>query len=208
MKEMQRPAREQGRNDQPTSDEVKLPSSRKVYVETNGNTVNQNKHNLRVPFREIALSLSKDFDGTLQENPPVRVYDTSGVWTDPEGKYDVREGLPALRRNWIVSRGDVEEYEGREILPQDNGYLTKGAEDIARVKDRGALDEFPGLRRAPLRAKVGKCVTQMHYARQGIITPEMEYVAIRENLGRKIAFETLQNGEGDDRSSLMHQHKS
>ena len=66
-----------------TSDEVRLPNSRKIYVETNGNTVNQNKHNLRIPFREIALSRSKDFDGTLEENPPVRVYDTSGVWTDP-----------------------------------------------------------------------------------------------------------------------------
>ena len=81
-----------------TSDEVKLPASRKIYVETNGSTVNQNKHNLRVPFREIALSPSKDFDGNLEENPPVRVYDTSGPWTDPDTKCDVNEGLPALRR--------------------------------------------------------------------------------------------------------------
>src|SRR5215213_5798420 len=158
-----------------TSDEVKLPASRKIYVETNGNTINQNKHNLRIPFREIALSPSKDFDGNLEENPPVRVYDTSGVWTDPTVKCDVREGLPMLRRQWILGRGDVEEYVGREILPQDNGYLTKGAEDVARVKDRGTLEEFPGLKRAPLRAKPGTCVTQMHYARKGIITPEMEY---------------------------------
>jgi len=190
-----------------SSTEVKLPSSRKTYVETNGNTVNQNKHNLRVPFREIALSPSKDFDGNLEENPPVRVYDTSGVWTDPAARCDVREGLPGLRRDWIVARGDIEEYEGREILPQDNGYLTKGAEDIAKIKDRGKLEEFPGLKRAPLRAKPGRCVTQMYYARQGIITPEMEYVAIRENLGRQIAFETLANGGESDRSSLYHQHK-
>lgn len=190
-----------------TSDEVKLPNSRKIYVETNGDTINQNKHNLRVPFREIALSPSRNMDGSLEENPNVRVYDTSGVWTDPDEKCDVREGLPQLRREWITSRGDVEEYEGREILPQDNGYLTKGAEDVAKIKDRGKLEEFPGLKRAPLRAKSGKCVTQMHYARQGIITPEMEYVAIRENLGRKIAFEAMQNGSGNDRSSLYHQHK-
>ncbi|MBP6004860.1 MAG: phosphomethylpyrimidine synthase ThiC [Pyrinomonadaceae bacterium] len=190
-----------------TSDEVKLPASRKVYVETNGSTVNQNKHNLRVPFREIALSPSKDFDGTLQENPPVRVYDTSGVWTDPEAKCDVREGLPALRRDWIVARGDVEEYEGREILPQDNGYLTKGAEEVAKANERATLEEFPGLRRAPLRAKNGACVTQMHYARKGIITPEMEYVAIRENLGRQAAFDHLTMSERSDRSSLNHQHK-
>ncbi|HEX9960881.1 MAG TPA: hypothetical protein VGB00_08110, partial [Pyrinomonadaceae bacterium] len=79
-----------------TSDEVKLPASRKIYVETNGRTINQSKHNLRVPFREISLSASKDFDGRLEENPPVRVYDTSGVWTDPNLKCDVREALPQL----------------------------------------------------------------------------------------------------------------
>jgi phosphomethylpyrimidine synthase len=181
-----------------SSDTTKLPASQRVYVESNG---------LRVPFREISLSPSKAMDGTLEENAPVRVYDTSGPWTDPSRKNDVRDGLPAHRRDWIVARGDVEEYQGRDVLPQDNGYLTKGAEDLARVKDNGALEEFPGLRRAPLRAKPGHCVTQMHYARKGIVTPEMEFVAIRENLGRRIAYETLQNGEGKDRSSLMHQHK-
>ncbi|MDQ3321635.1 MAG: phosphomethylpyrimidine synthase ThiC [Acidobacteriota bacterium] len=189
------------------SDEVKLPSSRKIYVETNGNTINQHGHNLRVPFREIALSPSKDFNGKLEENAPVRIYDTSGAWTDPETKCDVREGLPSVRRDWIVGRGDVEEYVGREILPQDNGYLTKGAEEIAKIKDNGKLEEFPGLKRAPLRAKAGKNVTQMHYARQGIVTPEMEYVAIRENLGRQIAFETLAAGRETERDSLYHQHK-
>ena len=195
--------------DEKTSDEVKLPSSRKVYIETNGNTVNQSKHNLRVPFREIALSPSKDFDGNLEENAPVRVYDTSGVWTDPGAKCDVRDGLPALRRDWIVGRGDVEEYEGREIVPQDNGYLTKGAENLAIKKqpEGWALNEFPGLRRAPLRARDGHCVTQMHYARKGVITPEMEYVAIRENLGREAERRHLAGIERDDRSSLNHQHR-
>jgi phosphomethylpyrimidine synthase len=190
-----------------SSTEVTLPNSRKIYVETNGSTINQNKHNLRVPFREIGLSPSREMNGELEENPPVRVYDTSGVWTDPTLKCDVREGLPQLRREWIVARGDVEEYEGRKILPQDNGYLTRGAEDVAKIKDNGRLEEFPGLRRAPLKAKPGANVSQMHYAKRGIITPEMEYVAIRENLGRQIAFEALQNGAGDDRSSLYHQHE-
>jgi phosphomethylpyrimidine synthase len=197
-----------------TSDEVSLPSSRKIYVETNGNTINQNKHNLRVPFREIALSPSRNMRDEIEENPPVRVYDTSGVWTDPQTRCDVREGLPQLRREWILSREDVEEYEGRTILPQDNGYLTKGAEEFAKVKPSkdgtqsvGKLEEFPGLKRAPLRAKAGKIVTQIHYARQGIITPEMEYVAIRENLGRQIAFETLANGQENERDSGFHQHK-
>ncbi|MGI8542966.1 MAG: phosphomethylpyrimidine synthase ThiC [Aridibacter sp.] len=187
--------------------EVNLPASRKIYVETNGNTVNENGHNLRVPFREIALSPSKNMDDELEENPPVRVYDTSGVWADPEVKCDVREGLPTLRREWILGRGDVEEYVGREILPQDNGYLTKGAEDIAKIKDAGKLEEFPALKRPPLRAKLGKNVSQMHYAKKGIITPEMEYVAIRENLGRQIAFEALQKVHGEGRDSLYHQHK-
>ncbi|MDQ3180525.1 MAG: phosphomethylpyrimidine synthase ThiC, partial [Acidobacteriota bacterium] len=189
-----------------TSDEVKLPSSQKIYVETNGNTINQNKHNLKVPFREIALSPSRNMKDELEANSPVRVYDTSGVWTDPNLKCDVRDGLPTLRRDWILGRGDVEEYEGREILPQDNGYLTRGAEDIAKIKESGKFEEFPGLKRAPLRAKSGKCVTQIHYARKGIITPEMEYIAIRENLGRQIAFETLANGEQNERDSLYHQH--
>ena len=189
------------------SDQVKLPSSQKIYVETNGKTVNHKNHNLKVPFREIALNPSKDFDGTLEENPPVRVYDTSGIWTDPEVKCDVREGLPPVRRDWIVARGDVEEYEGREVLPQDNGYLTKGAEEIAKNHDRGTLEAFPGLRRAPLRAIPGTCVTQMHYARQGIITPEMEFVSIRENLGRELERGHLARSERSDRSSLNHQHK-
>jgi phosphomethylpyrimidine synthase len=189
-----------------TSTEVKLPSSQKIYVETNGNTINQSKQNLRVPFREIALSPSRNMKDELEVNPPVRVYDTSGVWTDPNERCDVREGLPTLRREWILQRGDVEEYIGREILPQDNGYLTKGAEQVAKIKENGKLEEFPGLKRAPLRAKAGECVTQIHYARRGIITPEMEYVAIRENLGRQIAFETLANGEQNERDSLYHQH--
>ncbi len=191
-----------------TSTEVKMPNSRKIYVETNGSTINQNKHNLRVPFREISLSPSKDFDGNLEENPSVRVYDTSGVWQDETVKCNEREGLPSLRRDWIIGRGDVEEYVGREILPQDNGYLTKGAEDIAKIKESGKLEEFPALKRPPLRAKSGSCVTQIHYARKGIITPEMEYIAIRENLGRQRNSETLVRlSEKSDRSSLHHQHK-
>ncbi len=189
-----------------TSTEVKLPNSQKIYVETNGSTINQTKHNLRVPFREIALSPSRNMRDELEANPPVRIYDTSGVWTDPDARCDVREGLPPLRRDWITARQDVEEYVGREITPQDNGYLTRGAEDIAKIKESGKLEEFPGLKRAPLRAKSGKCVTQIHYARRGIITPEMEYVAIRENLGRQIAFETLANGEQNERDSPYHQH--
>jgi len=199
-------------NDQ-ASDLVRLPASRKIYVETNGSTVDQHEHDLRVPFREISLSPSREMDGTLVENAPVRVYDTSGPWTDPGQQHDVREGLPALRREWIEARGDTEEYAGREVLPQDNGYLTKGAEEFAMQKPareqgrntQGRLEDFPGLRRSPLRARSGQCVTQIHYARRGIITPEMEYIATRENLGRNA--DTLVRTDPQDRSSLHHQHR-
>src|ERR1041385_2673339 len=173
-----------------------LPNSRRVYVEGK-------LPHVRVPFREITQSPSRNFDDTLVENPPIRVYDTSGPWGDPAQQCDVREGLPQLRRDWIVSRGDVEVYEGREAQPIDDGYLTFEAAKRARVKDVGRLEDFPTARRSVLRAKPGSCVTQLHYARRGIITPEMEFIAIRENLGREAAWEA-----GDaPRDSLLHQHK-
>ena len=202
---------------QTESNEVKLPASTKIYVESDGSTINQNDHKLRVPFREISLTPSRGPNGAVEENPAARVYDTSGPWTNPDQRHDVRDGLPALRREWIAGRGDIEEYEGREVLPQDNGYLTKGAEQYARVSSphvnkgsasrNGELEEFPGLKRAPLRAKPGHAVTQMHYARKGIITPEMEFVAIRENLGRASDRGLLGRMEQSDRSSLNHQHR-
>jgi len=184
----------------PTQSEISenssLPNSHRVYVEGNLPGVS-------VPFREIAQSSSRNFDGTLAVNPPVRVYDTSGPWGDPVQQCNVREGLPQLRRDWIVGRGDVETYEGREAEPIDDGYLTFEAAKRARVKDVGRLEDFPAVRRSVLRAKPGSCVTQLHYARRGIITPEMEFIAIRENLGREAAWEA---GDGP-RDSLLHQHK-
>ena len=178
-----------------SSIEEGLPNSSRVYVEGQ-------QAGVRVPFREITQTPTRNFDGALIENPPVRVYDTSGPWGDPSVNCDVTEGLPALRREWILARADVEEYEGREQKPIDDGYLTFDAANRARVKDVGKLEDFPALCRAPLRAKPGACVTQLHYARQGIITPEMEFIAIRENLGR-----TNQLAQSDDRSSVFHQHK-
>ncbi|MGH9897499.1 MAG: phosphomethylpyrimidine synthase ThiC, partial [Pyrinomonadaceae bacterium] len=177
-----------------SSAEVHLPNSKKIYIEGT-------QKGVRVPFREIALHPTHNMDGALEENNAVRVYDTSGVWDDPNFNCDIREGLPALRRQWIIARGSMEEYAGHRVKPEDNGYLTEGAEEFARAK--GRLEEFPGLRRSPLRATPGACVTQMHYARRGIITPEMEFVAIRENFGREKVFEA---GTEDDRSSLHHQH--
>jgi phosphomethylpyrimidine synthase len=179
------------------SSEKQLPNSKRTYITGQAD-------NVRVPFREISLNITKSMNGSIEINDPVRVYETSGPWGDPAFKGDVRDGLPALRRDWIIGRGDVEEYEGRQIEPRDNGYLTLGAEEYARNKDKGKLEDFPGLKRQPLRAKAGHNVTQIHYARKGIITPEMEFIAIRENLGRQKAFEANGNNA---RHSLHHQHK-
>jgi phosphomethylpyrimidine synthase len=177
-------------------DPQSLPNSRRIYIDGPETGV-------RVPFREIDQNATRNFRNELEENPPVRVYDTSGPYGDPATATDVREGLRPLRREWIVGRGDVEEYEGREIQPIDDGYLTFDAANHARQKEKGRLEDFPALRRTPLRAKKGSCVTQMHYARRGIITPEMEFIAIRENLGRSFECST----PNDDRSSLNHQHR-
>ncbi|MGH2574362.1 MAG: phosphomethylpyrimidine synthase ThiC, partial [Ignavibacteria bacterium] len=161
-----------------------LPNSKKVYVK------GKLFKDLKVPFREISLSPTRLPDGKLESNEPLRVYDTSGLWGDENQNCSIKKGLPPLRLEWIKSRKDVEEYEGREVKPEDNGYLTKGYEKFAskREKEKGREsfgEYFPGLRRKPLKAKPGMNVTQMHYAKKGIITPEMEFIAIRENLGRE-----------------------
>ena len=189
---------------QPTRTDPQLPNSRRVYIDGT-------QPGVRVPFREIGQNPTRNFRNELEENPPVRVYDTSGPYGDPSLATDVRGGLPELRRNWIVDRGDVEEYEGRALQPIDDGYLTFDAANQARQKEKGRLEDFPALRRTPLRAKKGACVTQMHYAKQGIITPEMEYIAIRENLGRvrtRLACSEEGTPEAcEPRDSLDHQHK-
>ncbi|HLG12969.1 MAG TPA: phosphomethylpyrimidine synthase ThiC [Blastocatellia bacterium] len=181
-----------------SSGSLQFPNSKRIYIEAAG---------LRVPFREVRLNVTRGVNGSVEENPPVRLYDTTGPWGDPARQCSVHDGLPALRREWIIARGDVEEYEGRDVLPQDDGYLTEGAREYALTKDKARLDPFPGARRLPLRAKRGRAVTQMHYARRGIVTPEMEFIAIRENLGREAEFEASSRGNGDgDRSALNFQH--
>jgi phosphomethylpyrimidine synthase len=158
-----------------------LPASKKVYV---AGTIHPD---VRVPMREIAVSDTKSYTGAVTPNDPVRVYDCSGPWGDPNFTGTSEVGLPALRANWIRARGDVEEIEGREVKPQDDGYLSGKHAEYASKAEKNRLVEFPGLtsnRRRPLRAKAGKVVTQLAYARAGIITPEMEFIAIRENVGR------------------------
>ena len=154
-----------------------LPNSRKVYV-------TGSRPDIRVPMREITQSDTPDSFGG-EKNPPLYVSDTSGPYSDPEAKIDIRAGLPALRQRWIEERGDTEPLSG---LTSD--YGRERAADPATAELR-----FQGLLRTPRRAMPGKNVSQMHYARKGIITPEMEYIAIRENQRRAEYLETLQTSD-------------
>ena len=138
-----------------------FPASTKVYE------AGALHPDLRVPMRRIDLSNGEQ----------VTVYDTSGPYTEPSASIDVRRGLPSVRGEWIARRGDTETYEGRARVALDDGQ--KGDAEDARLQ--ALRDEAAGLQRRPIRAKAGRNVSQMHYARQGIITPEMEFVAIREN---------------------------
>ncbi|MBP0725293.1 phosphomethylpyrimidine synthase ThiC [Bacillus sp. RG28] len=162
--------------------------SKKVYVEGS-------RPDILVPMREIGLSPSTGSFGE-EENAPVRVYDTSGVYTDENCSVDIRKGLSAVRRNWVTEREDVEEYEGREIKPEDNGYKNNDPRDNVEV--------FPGLTRKPLRAKQGENVTQMHYARKGIITPEMEFIAIRENVSPELVRDEVARGRAVIPANINH----
>ncbi len=150
-----------------------LPNSRKIHV-------SGSRPDIRVPMREISQAdTPTQFGG--EANPPIYVYDTSGPYTDPQAQIDIRSGLPALRAAWIAERDDTQLLPG---LSSDYGR--------AREADPKLADLRFNLTRQPRRAKPGLNVTQMHYARRGIITPEMEYVAIRENLNRQTYIDSLQ----------------
>jgi len=208
-----------------------LPNSKKVYFAARIHP------DIRVPFREISLAPTKTMSGEIEINEPVRVYDTSGPWGDPSVTLDPIQGLPPLRRDWILKRGDVEEINGRVVQPIDDGYLSEAHAvrakskrptnaSPARTTERGTSNENDSniktsaartssfAERKPLRAKPGNCVTQLAYARRGIITPEMEFIAIRENLGRAVAAVagrgnsdgTAADGSGYNRNDLRQQH--
>ena len=162
---------------------------RRVYVKGS-------RSDLRVPFREIEQQPTRMPDGRLQANDPVRVYDTSGPWGDPDFAADVRHGLPALRAAWIQERADTEFYAGRVVRPEDNGL--KNGQTVGH-------DEFPGGARKPQRAGRGS-VSQLHYARKGIITPEMEFIAIRENMKLQSAREAVEMTAQGSRDQLRFQH--
>ncbi|MED2978762.1 phosphomethylpyrimidine synthase ThiC [Bacillus swezeyi] len=160
--------------------------SRKVYVEGS-------RPDIQVPMREIALSPTTGSFGE-EENQPVRIYDTSGAYTDAKAEVDILKGLKALRSAWIKERSDTEEYEGRDIKPEDNGYKS--------VKQ--ANHSYPGLKRKPLRAQKGQNVTQLHYARKGIITPEMEFIAIREHISPEFVRDEVASGRAIIPSNINH----
>jgi phosphomethylpyrimidine synthase len=175
-----------------TSDVIKagsaeaFPGSRKVHV-------TGSRPDIRVPMREITLAPSPGRNGDLP-NAPVRLYDTSGPYTD--AGVDIRRGLPAVRHAWVLERGDVEEYEGRRVEPRDNGLKPNDP--------RANLEVFPGTRRLPLRARAGRTVTQMHYARGGVVTPEMEFVALREGLEPEFVRSEVARGRAIIPSNVNH----
>ncbi|SFE76759.1 phosphomethylpyrimidine synthase [Paenibacillus catalpae] len=168
-----------------------LPGSCKTYVRGS-------RDDIRVPMREIALSDSQGKDGKQQPNEPVRVYDSSGPYTDESYEADVRKGLPELRNGWINDRGDTKGYEGRIIRPEDNGFATE-----ERAKEKGA-EIFPGLNRRPLRAKPERNVTQLHYARKGIVTSEMEFIAIREGVDPELVRLEVARGRAIIPANINH----
>ncbi len=158
-----------------------LPASKKIYIS------GEIYPDIKVPMREI----------TLTNDDKVVVYDTSGAYTDPTKKIDVVQGLESIRKDWITNRDDVEEYNGRIIDPKDNGYKNYKQMETA-------IAGASSLVRTPLRAKEGLNVTQLHYARKGIITPEMEFIAIRENQNRAMTEQFLSDPEREFRLRGEH----
>jgi len=163
-------------NDSITEDDFQVttgsfPSSKKVYI---GGEIHKE---IKVAMREIHTDPSAN-------EAPIRVYDSSGIYSEENINIDIKEGLPSIKSEWIKSRGDVEEYTAREIKTEDNGFKNND----------NSVTEFPKINKSPLKSIEGKKITQLAYAKAGIITPEMEYIAIRENMGNsEIPVETEDN---------------
>ena len=168
-----------------------LPNSRKVYIEGS-------RPDIRVPMRAVMQADTPTMFGG-EKNPPVFVYDCSGPYTDPAAKIDIRSGLKPVRLTWIEERADTEVLSG-----------PSSAYGVERLNDAKLAELRFNLRRAPRRARTGANVTQMHYARAGIITPEMEYIVIRENQNRQAYIESLKQGGKTGEKMLellMRQHR-
>ncbi len=157
-----------------------FPASKKVYAQGS-------RPDIQVPFRQVTLTPTAGRFGQ-EENPPLDLYDTSGPYTHDGAELDVRKGLPAVRKNWIQERGDVEEFS------------------VSRMGTNGSGDAlaFPGLERRPLKAKAGKAVTQLYYARQGIVTPEMEFIAIREGFEPEFVRQEVAEGRAIIPANINH----
>ncbi|HEX9281171.1 MAG TPA: phosphomethylpyrimidine synthase ThiC [Candidatus Udaeobacter sp.] len=176
-----------------------LPNSKKTYV------AGKLHPGIRIPFREISLAPTKTMSGEIEVNEPVRVYDTSGPWGDPDFHGGVTQGLPALRAKWIRERGDIEEISGRAASSRDDGYLSEVHRASANGHDGDSSFEIRNSKfaaRKPLRGRAGSAVTQLAYARRGIITPEMEFIAIRENLGRESQKSEIRNPKSETNSKF------
>jgi len=194
-----------------------LPNSKKIHVS------GKLHPDIRVPFREISLAPTKSMNGEIEINEPMRVYDTSGPWGDADFHGDVKQGLPPLRSKWIRARSDVEEYHGRKVRPIDDGYLSESHAERAERKRPTSNVQRPtsksesengagsnsvldvrrsafGVCRRVLRAK-SNAVTQLAYARRGIITPEMEFIAIRENMGPESRRSEIRNSKSETNSN-------
>ena len=157
-----------------------FPASEKVYRQGS-------QPSIRAPFRQVTLTPTGGRFGT-EENPPLSVYDTSGPYTDDNAFLDLRRGLPALRRPWIMARGDVEEYDGYGVP----------------LRGKNVAQPFPGLARKPLRGKPGQAPTQMRYARQGVVTPEMEFIGLREGIDPEYVRQEVARGRAIIPANINH----
>ena len=157
-----------------------FPASQKVYREGS-------QPSIRVPFRQVTLTPTTGRFGQ-EENAPLSIYDTSGPYSEAGASLDLRQGLPALRREWIMARGDVEEYEGYGVP----------------LRGKNVAQPFPGLTRKPLRGKAGKAPTQMRYAREGVVTPEMEFIGIREGIDPEYVRQEVARGRAIIPSNINH----
>ncbi len=157
-----------------------FPASEKVYQEGSSPSV-------RVPFRQVTLNPTTGRFGQ-EENSPMSIYDTSGPYSDNAATLDLAQGLPALRRDWVLGRGGVEEYEGHPIT----------------VTGKTRAQPYPALRRNVLRAKNGQAVTQMHYARKGVVTPEMEFIGLREGIDPEYVREEVARGRAIIPANINH----
>ena len=173
-------------------------NSKRVYLDGENPGV-------RVPMKEINLSPTRTSEDTEIHNDPIRVYDTSGPWGDPAFHRQHELGLPPIREQWIVGRKDTDLIEGRQATPADNGYLS----DLHAQRSDEKGKDLPDYDRGNIKVRkssTGKAVTQLQYARNGIITPEMEFIAIRENMKLQALSQDLECSEDSDRNSLQHQH--